>query len=420
MIPGAVADLLVKNASQILTCARKGLAPPFGGPHQNEIGLVEGGVAVEKGRIVAVGPEALDVDAERVIDAEGGVVLPGFVDCHTHAVFVGDRADEFEERARGASYAEIARRGGGIRSSMRMLREASDAELEAAVRRNLDRFLDLGTTTIEAKSGYGLSLKDELRSLRALGVRHKVDVVRTCLAAHALPPEFEGNRAGYLDLVTKAIFPAVVKDGLAQYCDVFCEKGAFTFEEAEAVLRAGADLGLRARVHADQLSHSGGARLACRVGAVTADHLEFTPKEACLAMKTAGVTAVLLPAANYVLDQADRPPARAMISLGLPVALATDFNPGSAPTQSMPLVLNLAVVRFGMSIAESIVAATVNAAFAAGVSKRVGSLELGKQADLIVCDVEDYRELAYHFGRNPVRTVVKKGRLAKHVTRKTG
>ena len=413
-----MADLVVKNASQVLTCARKGLAPPFAGPHQNEIGLVEGGVAVEKGRIVAIGPDALKMKAERVIDAQGGIVLPGFVDCHTHAVFVGDRADEFEERARGTSYAEIARQGGRIRASMRMLREASDDELEAAVRRHLDRFLELGTTTIEAKSGYGLSLKDELRSLRALAVRHKVEVVRTCLAAHAFPPEFEGNRSGYVDLVTKEIFPAVVKEGLAQYCDIFCEKGAFTFEEAEIVLKAGRDLGLRPRVHADQLSHSGGARLACRVEAISADHLEFTPREACLAMKKAGVMAVLLPAANYVLDQADRPPARAMISLGLPVALATDFNPGSAPTQSMPLVLNLAVVRFGMSIAESIVAATINAAFAAGAAKRVGSLELGKQADLIVCDVKDYRELAYQFGRNPVRTVIKRGRLAKHVARK--
>jgi len=404
-------DLLVRNASRILTCAVDGVSPPLGGRHQAGIGAVTGGVAIEGGRIVEVGPEALEADAKEVVDAQGGIVMPGFVDCHTHTVFVGSRADEFEQRAKGLSYTEIALRGGGIRRSMEMLREASDDELAAAVRRHLDGFLALGTTTIEAKSGYGLSLEHELRSLRALGVEHPVEVVRTCLAAHAIPPEFSTDRKGYIDLVRREILPAVRKEGLAQYCDVFHEKGAFNFAEAERILLTGKKLGLRARVHADQLSRSGGTRLACRVGAITADHLEFCTRDDAVAMRRAGVMAVLLPAANHFLNQEERPPARAMITVSCPIAVATDFNPGSAPTQSMPLVLNMAVVRFGLSVAEAIVGATINAACAAGVGKTVGSLEIGKQADLIICDVADYRDLAYRAGGNPVRTVIKKGEV---------
>jgi imidazolonepropionase len=405
-----MADLLITNASEILTCARTGVAPPYFGNSQAHLGIVQGGVAIEDGRIVEVGPDALKMQAARTIDAKGGVVMPGLVDCHTHAVFVGSRADEFEDRAKGVSYAEIARRGGGIAASVRMLREASDEQLEAAVKRHLDRFLALGTTTIEAKSGYGLSLDDEMRSLHALGTAHEVEVVRTCLAAHTVPPEFAENREGYVKLVCEEIFPAVVREAAAEYCDVFLEKGVFTFTEAQQILTAGREAGLRPRIHADQFSHCGGARLACRVDAISADHLEFCTRDDALAMKKAGVIAVLLPAANYVLDQEQRPPARAIITLGCPVALATDFNPGSSPTQSMWLVLNMACVRFGLSIAEAIVGATVNAACAAGVQKRVGSLQVGKQADVLVCEPSDHRDLAYYFGSNPVRTVIKRGR----------
>jgi len=405
----AAADLLIHNAAQILTCAIPGTRAPYGGQNQGALGIVEGGVAIANGRIVEVGPQALEVEAKESIDARGGVVMPGFVDCHTHAVFVGGRADEFEERARGVSYAEIARRGGGIARSMELLRAAADEEIEAAVKRHLDGFLRLGTTTIEAKSGYGLNVGDELRSLRALGVAHDVEVVRTCLAAHTVPPEFAENRRGYLELVAHEIFPAVRKEGLADYCDAFLEKGVFSFAEAEAVLMAGKALGLRPRLHADQLSHCGGARLACRVGAITADHLEYCTREDAVAMRKGGIIAVLLPAANYVLDQEQRPPARSMITLGCPIAVATDFNPGSAPTQSMFMVLNLACVRFGLSVAEAIVGATINAACAAGVREKVGSLEIGKQADVLVCDAADYRDLAYYFGANPVRSVVKRG-----------
>ena len=408
-----MADLIIRNAAQILTCAVAGVTPPLAGQNQSGIGLTAGSVAVEDGRIVAIGEKVDKAGAKRVIDARGGVVTPGFVDCHTHAVFHGSRADEFEMRAKGVGYQAIARRGGGIQRSMTQLRDATDEELRAAVMRHLDAFLDLGTTTIEAKSGYGLSLEDELRSLRALDVPHKVEVVRTCLAAHSVPPEFKDDRRAYVKLVCEEIFPAVQKERLAQFCDVFVEKGVFSFEESQRVLEAGQRHGLRGRVHADQLSRSGGARLACRIGAATADHLEFATREDAVAMREAGVTAVLLPAANYILDQPERPPARGMITMQCPVAVATDFNPGSAPTQSMPLTLNLACVRFGMSVAEAIVGATINAACTLGLQDRIGSIELGKQADLLVFDVPDYREIAYWFGADRVRTVIKKGEVVR-------
>jgi len=408
-----VIDLLVANASQILTCGRRGEAPPLAGKLQGEVGLVAGAVAIDKGRIVEVGPEAQGLAARETLDALGGVLLPGFVDCHTHAVFAGNRVAEFEERARGVSYEEISKRGGGIKSSVRMLREATDADLAAQLKRHLDRFLDLGTTTIEAKSGYGLSLEHELRSLRALGIAHEVEVVRTCLAAHTIPPEFAEDRDGYIRIVCDEILPAAAERKLAEFCDVFCERNVFTFAEAEKILRAGKACGLRPKIHADQLSRQGGCRVACRVGAISADHLEFVTKDDAVAMREAGVIAVLLPAANYFLDQPDRPPTRAIIMMNCPIALATDFNPGSAPTQSMPFVINAACVRFGMTVAEAIVAATINAACAIGRQKEIGSLEKGKQADLIVLDLPDYRELGYWFGEHPVRAVVKRGRVVR-------
>jgi len=406
-------DLVIKNASQVLTCARPGLEPPYTGQDAGEIGLTTGGVAIDKGLVAAVGPGADDMEADRVIDAGGGVVMPGFVDCHTHAVFAGTRADEFEQRAQGTPYQEIARRGGGIKASMRVLRAASDEELEAAVRKHLDWFLDHGTTSIEGKSGYGLTLKDELRSLRALGVAHPVEVTRTCLAAHTVPPEYEGNTRGYLEMVANEIYPAVLSEGLAKYCDVFCEPGAFSFYDSQLIMEAGKELGLRPRIHADQLSRSGGARLACRVDAITADHVEYISKEDAAAMRRAEVIGVLLPAANLVLDQEQRPPARAMIGVRCPVAVATDFNPGSSPVFSMPLAISMACVRFGLTVAEAIVGATINAACAIERQDEIGMLRAGKQADVIVCDVSDYREIAYYAGRNPVTAVIKKGVVCK-------
>ncbi|MHC4959801.1 MAG: imidazolonepropionase [Planctomycetota bacterium] len=407
-----MAELLVTNASEIVTCAAPGLEPPYAGKDAGTLGLTSGSIAISDGVIVAIGPD-VERDADVVVDAQGGVVFPGFVDCHTHAVFCGSRADEFEQRAKGMPYAEIAREGGGIRKSMRQLREATPTQLLERVRRHYDNFLTLGTTTIEAKSGYGLSVEHELASLEALGCAHELEVVRTCLAAHSVPPEFEARRKDYIDLVINEIFPKVAHKGLAKYCDVFVEKGVFTFEEAETILEAGQRRGLRGRVHADQLTHAGGARLACRVGAITADHLEHATREDARQMRENGVLPVLLPVANYYLDQEERPPARAMVGLNCPFALATDFNPGSAPSQSMPLVINMACVRFGLSIAEAIVGATINAACAIERQGRVGSLEIGKQGDLVVCDIDDHRDIAYYAGGNPVRTVIKNGEVVR-------
>ncbi|MEM8883218.1 MAG: imidazolonepropionase [Planctomycetota bacterium] len=406
-------DLVIRNASQVLTCTRPDLEAPYTGQDAGELGLTTGGVAIEDGRIAAVGPDVDGMDGKQVIDAQGGVVLPGFVDCHTHAVFHGSRADEFELRAQGTPYQEIARRGGGIRRSMELLREATDEQLEESVRKHLDWFLQAGTTTIEAKSGYGLSLEDELRSLRALGIDHPVEVTRTCLAAHSVPPEYEGDTRGYLEMVANEIYPAVLAEGLARYCDVFCETGVFSFYESQLIMEAGRELGLRPRIHADQLSRTGGARLACRVGAISADHIEFISKEDAVAMRDEGVIGVLLPAANHILDQDERPPARAMIGVRCPVAVATDFNPGSAPVFSMPLTLNMACVRFGLTVAEAIVGATMNAACAIERQDEIGSLRVGKQADVLVCDVTDYREIAYYAGRDPVSVVVKRGVVRK-------
>ena len=406
-------DLVIRNASQVITCARDGLEPPFAGNEAGELGLTTGGVAIEDGKIVKTGPDAAAMDAKEIIDADGGVVLPGFVDCHTHAVFFGGRADEFELRALGTPYHTIAERGGGIQSSMRMLREASDDQLETATRKHLDWFLEHGTTSIEGKSGYGLSKEHELRALRALGIEHAVEVTRTCLAAHSVQPEFKGDPRGYLEMVANEIYPAVIEEELADYCDVFCERGVFSFHESQLILEAGRDLGLRPRVHADQLTASGGARVAVRVGAISADHIEFASQKDAVAMRDAEVMAVFLPAANYTLDQEERPPARAFIGARCPVAVATDFNPGSAPTVSMPLTINMACVRFGMSIAEGIVSATINAACAIEREDEIGSLEQGKQADVLICDVPDYREIVYYFGRNPVKTVIKAGRVVR-------
>jgi len=404
-------DLVIRNAAQVITCTKIGLEPPFAGNEAGELGLTTGGVAIEDGKIVATGPGAAAMEAKEVIDAKGGVVMPGFVDCHTHAVFCGGRADEFELRARGTPYHTIAERGGGIQASMRMLREASDEQLEAATRKHLDWFLEHGTTSIEAKSGYGLSLEHELRSLRALGIEHDVEVTRTCLAAHSVPPEFKGNTRGYLEMVANEIFPAVIEEDLAEYCDVFCERGVFSFHESQLILEAGKELGLRPRIHADQLTASAGSRVAVRVGAITADHIEFATQKDAVAMRDEGVMAVFLPAANYVLDQEERPPARKFIGARCPVAIATDFNPGSSPTVSMPLTINMACVRFGMDIAEGIVSATINAACAIEREHEIGSLRKGKQADVLICDVSDYRDIVYYFGRNPVTTVIKAGRV---------
>jgi imidazolonepropionase len=413
------ADLILEHAAELVT--------PVGsssrtGKEQGEIRVVpDAALAVDGETIVYAGPSS-GIDrairprpSARRIDARGRTLLPGFVDPHTHLPFAGSRETEFEQRLAGRTYREIAAAGGGILSTVRRTREASEEDLVAASLPRLRRMLEGGTTTIEAKSGYGLSLEAEIRQLRALrelaGIQ-PVEIVPTFLGAHTVPLEHRESREAYVREVVEEMIPRVAEEGLAEYCDVFCEEGAFTPAETERILEAGRRRGLRARLHADQLTGSGGAELAARFEAASADHLEFVSEEGIAAMSRAKVAAVLLPSAGFFLMSRERPPARALIEAGVPVALATDLNPGTSMTESMALVLVLACLQLRMTAAEAITAATLNAAACLGRADRVGSLEEGKQADVQVLDIPNHRHLVYHFGVSHVETVLKKGKVA--------
>jgi imidazolonepropionase len=411
-----MSSLLVINCAQVLTLA--GPARPRVGAEMRELGVVEdGALLVRGGRVVRAGLRAeveplCDADTE-VLDAGRRVVLPGFVDAHAHPVFAGNRADEFERRAEGATYQEIAAAGGGIRSTVRRTREASEDELFEAARRRERWFLGGGTTTVEAKSGYGLSTGDELKMLRVvrrLGEAGRLSYVPTFLGAHEVPDEYRGRRAEYVELVVEEMLPRVAREGLAEFCDVFCEERVFTLEESRRVLAAARSLGLGLRVHADQLSLSGGARLAAEMGAKTADHLEHADAQGIAALRSAGVQPVLVPGSVYALGSRRYPEARAMVEAGLAVVLATDFNPGSSPTPSMPMILSLASTHMRLTPAEAVTAATVNAAHSLGRGAEAGSLEPGKRADFCLHDCADYRELAYFFGVEQAHAVYVGGR----------
>lgn len=360
---------------------------------------------IRDGRIEAVGRrreiEAL-VDSEcEVIDAGRRVVLPGFVDAHAHPVFAGNRANEFEQRTAGATYREIARGGGGIRATVRATRNASLNDLVKAGKRYSEWFLRCGTTTVEAKSGYGLTLEDELKILRAIKQLDEgtpLNYVPTFLGAHDIPFEYKSRRQVYVNLIIQEMLPRIAEEKLAEYCDVFCEEDVFTTDETWQILSAARCHGLGLRVHADQLSLSGGAKLAAELNAATADHLEHTDADGIAALKAAKVQPVLLPGSVYALGSNRYPAAREMIDAGLAVVLATDFNPGSSPTPSMTMILSLACTQMKMTPAETITAATINAAYSLGRGDEVGSLEKGKRADFVIHDCSDYRELPYFFG----------------------
>jgi len=410
-----MADLIVENASQLVTLA--GPARPRAGAEMRELGIIIGGALLARdGVIVAVGaasevePQA-GPDAIR-IDARTSVVMPGFVDAHTHPVFAGTREDEM--RAAGLTYQQIASQGGGIRSTVRKTREASEDDLFEMALPRVRSLLEHGTTTVEAKSGYGLTLDDELKILQViqrLNAETPLELIPTFLGAHEIPDEYRGAREDYIRLVTDEMLPRVAAEGLARYCDVFCESHVFTVDESRRVLARAKELGLGVRLHAEQLSLSGGAGLAAEFGAATADHLEWIDAEGIIALNRAGVIAVLLPGAVFHLGLTRYAPARAMIEAELPLALATDFNPGSSPTPSMQMILSIACTQMRMIPAEAISASTINAAYSLDGGKRIGSLEVGKQADVVVFDCSDYRQIPYLFGINHALVVIKSGRV---------
>ena len=404
-------DLAVVHCSQLVTMG--GPARPRSGAEMRELGIVpDGALLVRDGRIAAAGARReiepqIGRDAE-IVDAGGRVVLPGFVDAHTHPVFAGNRADEFEQRLAGTTYAEIAARGGGIRSTVRRTREASEEELTDAARRYRAWFLRGGTTTIEAKSGYGLSFDSELKILRVIRRLDGEGLLRyvpTFLGAHEVPDEYRERRGEYMDLLIHRMLPAVAAERLAAFCDIFCEPAVFPVAEVRVILHAAQQLGFRIRMHADQFTPDEGARLAAELGAVTADHLEGTGSAGLEALRAGGVIPVLLPGAVYALGSSRYAAARRMIEMGLAVVIATDFNPGTSPTASMPMVISLACTQMKMTPAEALTASTVNAAYSLLRGHEIGSLEAGKAADFVVHDCEDYRELPYFFGREPARTV---------------
>ncbi|MCG3118321.1 MAG: Imidazolonepropionase [bacterium] len=371
----------------------------------------------ENGRIVRIGkePEVLaELPACEQLDAGKKLITPGLVDCHTHPVFFNLRAHEFVQRVQGKTYKEISAAGGGIRYSVRDLRQAEAAALLQRVLERLDNFLQYGTTTIEAKSGYGLSLEHEVQSLEILqqaAQHHPVEIVPTFLGAHEVPDEFRERREDYIKLVINEMIPVVVQKKLAHFADVFCETHVFKAEESRRILSAAKAAGLRPKIHADQLTTSGGAEVAIAVGAVSADHLENTPPALFENLRTSGVVPVLLPGADFFIRATKYAEARAMIAAGLPVAISTDFNPGTCMTENLPMIMTLACLHLRMTPAEALVAATLHAAQAVALGNQIGSLEVGKQADVVIWQAEAVEEISYHFAVNLVQQVIKKGRM---------
>ena len=414
------AELVVLHAAELATLAGATQKPKRGAALR-DIGIIpDGAVASVGGRVAAVGPteqvlrQVRVTSATTVIDASGKTVLPGFVDPHTHCVYAGSREDEWVLRLEGRSYTEILASGGGILSTVAATRQATEQELTASALRRLRILLAHGVTTAEVKSGYGLSTADELKMLRVvqtLAVLQPVRLVPTFLGAHAVPAEFRSDPDGYVERVVAEMLPAVAREGLARFCDVFCDAGAFSVAQARRVLEAGRAWGLRPKIHADEIAALGGAELAAELGAVSADHLVQVSEEGIRRLAERGVVAVLLPATTLFLMGARYAPARRLIEAGVPVALGTDANPGTSPTEAMGLVLSLACLQLRMSPAEAIAAATINAAHAIGVADAVGSLEPGKQADLVVFDAPNHRYIPYRFGVNLVETVVVGGRV---------
>ncbi len=415
------ADIIVKNCSELLTMAGGG-GKPKKGTMLNNVGMIRrGAVGISDGVITWVGRED-DIGSSvkksrrtRVVDAEGGVVMPGFVDPHTHIVFAGSRENEWLDRLAGKSYLSILKAGGGIISTVKATRKAKKQDLIRKGLGYLRMMLDFGTTTIEAKSGYGLTLKDEIKILeciKELNSIQPVDVVPTFLGAHALPPEFE-RKEDYVKLVADTMVPEIARRGLASYCDVFCERGAFSAAEAKRILEAGVAHGLKPKIHTNQFNDIGGTEVAAKIHPESIDHLDVISKKCLDDVATAGSVAVLLPGAAFFLDGGIYPDAKAMIAAGVPLALGTDFNPGTSFCYSMQFILSLACIKLGLSVEQALNCATINAAHAIGMGGVVGSLDVGKQADIIIMDLGSYKLIPYSIAGNNVNTVIKKGFIHK-------
>lgn len=407
--------LVIRNAAQIVAVARSSKAVR-GSALASPLVISKGALIADGETIRWLGPTAelppLPSDAE-VVDAAGKVVLPGLVDSHTHLVFAGSREGEFEDRLRGATYQEISERGGGINATVQRVRSASKEELKELARGRLERMFRFGVTTVEVKSGYGLSPADELKCLQViaeLNAEGRYDLVPTFLGAHAVPPEYRSDRAGYVRLLVEDMLPEVARQRLADFCDVFCEQGVFSVEESDRILRQARRLGLGLKVHADELSPLGGAELAASLGAASADHLLCVTDRGVEALAASDTVATLLPGTAFFLGL-PYAPARKLIAAGAAVALASDCNPGTCPTENLPLVGAMACTQMRMLPGEAVTALTLNAAAAVGRADRIGSLEPGKQADAAIFDVPDYRHLFYHFGVNHVWRVIKGGRV---------
>jgi imidazolonepropionase len=411
---------LISGASQLLTL--RGRGPRRGGALAN-IGVIKNGaVLIADPLIAAVGPRA-DVEAHPLarsaqrLDAAGRVVMPGFVDSHTHLIHAASRAEEYELRITGASYEEIAKHGGGILNSVSKLRVATPDALKKRAHAALKQFAAYGTTTIEAKSGYGLDLASELKILKLhkeLSTEQPLDIVSTFLGAHAIPAEFRTRPSGvkdYVALLIDKLLPEIAAQKLAEFCDVFCERGAFNLAQSKQILEAGKLYGLQPRIHAEQLSHTGATQLAVKLGAASCDHLEKINRADLRVLAKSKTVATLLPGCDFHLGLKQVAPARDLIDAGAIVALATDYNPGTSPTVSMPMILSLACTQLRMTPAEAITAATINSAYSLGRDKQIGSLEVGKLADISIFDVDDYREIPYYFGMNTCHTTIKRGHI---------
>lgn len=410
--------LLIINASELVTCS--GFEAKFGPEAMNDLGVIEkGAIAVDNGIITHVGTteevlSQIDESEYAIIDAEGKAVTPGFVDSHTHFIFGGYRADEYDWRLRGLSYVEIMERGGGIINSVKGTEEASLEELVELGLKRLDSMLSFGVTTVEGKSGYGLYKDTEIKQLEALKAvdeQHPIDVVKTFLGAHSVPKEYKGRSMEFIDYTINEVLPVVAENNMAEFCDIFCEDKVFSVEESRKLLSTAQKMGLKSKIHADEIVQLGGAELAAELGATSADHLLQASDEGIKAMAEAGVVATCLPCTAFSLKE-HYARARYMVDQGCAVAVATDYNPGSCHTESVPLAIALSTLYMGLTTEETITALTINGAAAVGRADTVGSLDVGKKADIIIHEFPSYKFLPYHIGVSTVEVVIKEGQVA--------